>query len=62
MKHLLETLYMPYHAVIREDKETTTRIVYEASSESHGISINKCLHPGKTTFTDLFGTLLRFRC
>ena len=57
------TYYMPHHAVIREDKEMIkTRIVYDASSKVFGSSFNESLHAGNTTFTDLLGTLLRFRC
>ena len=54
--------YMPHHAVIREDKSTKIRIVYDASSKSDGASLNECLHSGIPTFTDLLSTLLRFRC
>ena len=58
-----KTYYMPHHAILREDKETSkTRIVFDGSSKSGGPSLNGCLHSGNTTFTDLLATLLKFRC
>ena len=58
-----KTYYMPHHAVVRDDKETTkVRVVYDASSKDQGVSLNEILEPGMTTFTDLLAVLLRFRC
>ena len=39
--------YLPHHAIIRTDKETTKiRIVYDVSAKSSGCSFNDCLHVG----------------
>ena len=48
--------YLPHHAVIRQDKETSKlRIVYDASARANGPSLNDCLHIGPKDI------LLRFR-
>ena len=39
--------YLPHHAVIRHDKDTTKlRIVYDASAGADGPSLNNCLYRG----------------
>lgn len=39
--------YLPHHAVVRHDKETTKhRVVYDASAKSSGPSLNECLNTG----------------
>ena len=39
--------YLPHHAVIRHDKETTKmRVFYDASARSMGPSLNDCLYVG----------------
>ena len=55
--------YLPHHAIVREDKQTTkTRIVFHASAkDSNGVSLNSCLEPGPALQPDLVGILLRFR-
>lgn len=43
------THYIPHHAVIREDKQTTKmQIVYDASAKTQGPSLNDCLYAGPT--------------
>ena len=52
--------YLPHHAVIRRDKETTKlRIVYDASCKSNGTSLNDCLYTGPTLSQK--NIVLRFR-
>ena len=55
--------YLPHHAVIREDKQTTkTRVVFDASERDlNGVSLNSCLEAGPALHPDLVGILLRFR-
>ena len=56
--------YLPHHAVIRRDAETTKlRIVYDASSKATKteISMNDCLHTGPSLNPLLFDILVRFR-
>ena len=45
--HNAHVHYLPRHAVIRHDKETTKmRVVYDASARSMGPSLNDCLFVG----------------
>ena len=54
--------YLPHHAVVRRDKETTkVREVYDASARSAGPSLNDCLHTGPRFDQHIFDLLLRFR-
>ena len=54
--------YLPHHAVVRHDKDTTKiRIVYDASARSTGLSLNDCLHAGPKFDQKIFDLLLRFR-
>lgn len=54
--------YLPHHAVVRKDKETTKlRIVYDASARSSGASLNDCLHAGPKFDQKIFDILERFR-
>ena len=54
--------YLPHHAVIRHDKETTKiRVVCDASARSDGPSLNDCLHSGPKFDRKILDILLRFR-
>ena len=54
--------YLPHHAIVRRDKETTkVRIVYDASAKSTGCSLNECLHKGPKFDQKILDILLRFR-
>lgn len=54
--------YLPHHAVIRQDKETTKlRVVYDASARSNGPSLNNCLYTGPKFNQKILEILLRFR-
>ena len=54
--------YLPHHAAVRKDKETTKlRIVYDALARSSGASLNDCLHAGPKFEQKIFDILLRFR-
>ena len=54
--------YLPHHAVIRRDKETSkVHIVYDASASENGPSLNTCLHTGPKFNQRIFDILLRFR-
>jgi len=56
-----EVHYLPHHAVIRQDKETTKlRVVYNASARSGGPSLNDCLYTGPKFNQNVFDILLRF--
>ena len=53
--------YLPHHAVVRRDKDTTKlRIVYDASSKVNGPSLTDCLHTGPKFDQKILDTLLRF--
>ena len=54
--------YLPHHAVIQCDKETTKlRVVYDSSAKSTGLSLNDCLYAGPKFDQNMFDLLLRFR-
>ena len=56
--------YLPHHAVIRKDKDTTKlRVVYDGSAKSDGEarSLNDLLETGPNFIPHLFDVLVRFR-
>jgi hypothetical protein len=54
--------HLPHHAVVRKDKQTTkTRIVFDASAKTNGLSLNNCIEAGPSLQRDIVGILLRFR-
>ena len=56
--------FLPHHAVIRTDAETTkVRVVFDASAKEKktGTSLNDCLHVGPPLTPLLFDILVRFR-
>ena len=54
--------FLPHFPVIRLDKDTTkVRIVYDASAEHKGVSLNDMILSGPKLQNDLFNVLLRFR-
>ena len=54
--------YLPHHAVVRKDKQTSKlRIVYDASDRGNGPSLNDCLYTGPKFRQNIVEILLRFR-
>ena len=54
--------YLPHHAVVKEQKETTkVRVVYDASAKCGGPSLNECLFAGLNFSQRILNILLRFR-
>ncbi len=54
--------YLPHHAVVRQDKETTkVRVVYDTSAKSGWPSLNDCLFTGPKFDQKILDILLRFR-
>ena len=54
--------YLPHHAVMRHDKQTTKlRIVYDASAKCDEFSLNECLYTGSKFDQSILDILLRFR-
>ena len=54
--------YLPHHAVVRKDKDTTKlRIVYDASAKDRGPSLNDSLYVGPKFHQLILDILLRFR-
>lgn len=58
-----KSVYLPHHAVIRSDKETTkTRVVFDASCKgTNGISLNDELLLGPVLQDDLRSLIIRWR-
>ena len=54
--------YLPHHAVVRDDKETTKlRIVYDASAKTKSPSLNDCLYNGPKFGQNIMDIIIRFR-
>ncbi|XP_052751427.1 uncharacterized protein LOC128200814 [Galleria mellonella] len=58
-----EAVYLPHHAVVREDRTTTkVRVVFDASCPgTNGVSLNQDLLVGPTLQADLRHLLIRWR-
>ncbi|XP_045503995.1 uncharacterized protein LOC123700724 [Colias croceus] len=56
-------IYLPHHAVIRDDKETTkVRVVFDASAKgSNGYSLNDCMMIGPVLQPDLRSLIIAWR-
>ena len=53
--------YLPYHAILREDKNTTKlQIVYDASAKINGPSLNDCLYTGPKFGQKIMDIIIRF--
>ena len=55
-----KSCYLPHFAVIRPEKETKTRIMFDVSSKSDGISLNDAIYQGPELQHELFSVLLQF--
>ena len=56
--------FLPHHAVVRKDKETTkVRVVFDGSAKSskEDLSLNDCLERGPNLVPHLFDTIVKFR-
>ena len=57
-----EKHYIPHSEVIKEERETTKlRIVYDASANQNGPSVNEILHSGPSLLPKIFDILVRFK-
>jgi len=53
--------FLPYFPILKPDRTTTkTRIVFDASAQYQGVSLNDAIFPGPKLQRDLFHVLLRF--
>lgn len=59
-----DAVYLPHHAVVRNDKLTTkVRVVFDASCQgTNGVSLNQDLLVGPTLQPELRHILMRWRC
>ena len=56
-----DTHYIPHHAVIRQDKQTTKLcVVYNASAKEDGASLNNYLYAGPKFSQNIMDIILRF--
>ena len=56
--------FLPHHAVLRQDKETTkVRVVFDGSAKSSmdDLSLNDCLERGPNLVPRIFDTVVKFR-
>ena len=54
--------YIPHRLVIRDGRETTKiRVVYDASANINGPSVNESLETGPCLLTKIFDILVRFK-
>ncbi|KAL9977059.1 hypothetical protein ACROYT_G014423 [Oculina patagonica] len=63
-KNAAQSHYLPHHAVVRKDRETTkVRIVYDGSAKSgkQEKSLNDCLETGPNHIPHVFNMLANFR-
>ncbi|KAL0860057.1 hypothetical protein ABMA27_010372 [Loxostege sticticalis] len=58
-----KSVYLPHHAVVRSEKETTkTRVVFDASCKgTNGVSLNDKLMNGPVLQEDLRSIIMRWR-
>ena len=60
-EHCNPVHFLPHHAIIRRDKDTSkVRVVYDASARLSGPSLNECLNPGPKFEHKILDILLRF--
>ena len=55
--------FLPHHAVVRQDKETSkVRVVFDGSAKSSkdDLSLNECLEKGPNLVPNLFDTIVKF--
>ena len=54
--------YIPHRLVVRDGRETTKiRVVYDASANINGPSVNESLETGPCLLTKIFDILVRFK-
>ena len=54
--------FLPHFPIVKPDRTTTkTRIVFDASAQYQGVSLNDTICPGPKLQRDLLHVLLRFR-
>ena len=54
--------YLPHFAIVKKSRLTTkTRIVFDASAQCDGVSLNDAIHQGPKLQKELYQVLLRFR-
>ena len=56
--------FLPHHAVVRQDKETSkVRVVFDGSARpsKDDLSLNECLEKGPNLVPNLFDTIIKFR-